>query len=180
MLRANPPTKHRTIFVVGRYGLFATQGLDRGHEKYIQFAGARVDMPSSERYTVLAQTLDTTLTQLTELPNTQVVFMHQVPEFDFPPTSCYYHVAIPFIATPPQICSTPRATIDAFFAPYKTTVATVLARYPRVAQYDPMPLFCTDRDCAVVVAGTRMYNDTNHVSVAGAHRIAVALSAQFP
>ena len=180
MLRANPPTKHRTIFVVGRYGLFATQGLDRGHEKYIQFAGARVDMPSSERYTVLAQTLDTTLTQLTELPNTQVVFMHQVPEFDFPPTSCYYHVAIPFIATPPQICSTPRATIATFFAPYKTAVATVLARYPRVAQYDPMPLFCTDRDCAVVVAGTRMYNDTNHVSVAGAHRIAVALSAQFP
>jgi peptidoglycan/LPS O-acetylase OafA/YrhL len=180
MLQANPPTQRRTVVIVGRYGLFATQGLDRGHEKYIQFAGARIDLTSTERYTVLSQTLDNTLKQLTELPNTHVVFVHQVPEFNFPPTSCYYHVTIPFIATPPQICSTPRATIDTFFAPYKTTVASVLARYPSVAQYDPMPLFCSARDCAVVVADTRMYNDTNHVSVAGARRIAVAIATQFP
>jgi peptidoglycan/LPS O-acetylase OafA/YrhL len=181
MLETQASTRHRTIFVLGRYSMLQTGDLnpDERRRRYLQLAGPRQALSDTQRATVLADALYETLRRLSALPNTTVVFVHQVPELDFSPKQCYYN---PLRALPNSTltCTTAHATVTQFFAPYKAAIAPVLARLPAVKVYDPMPLFCDGTTCATLDKNHYWYLDATHVSVAGAQRIAADLYTRFP
>ena len=181
MLETQVSTRHRTIFVLGRYSMLQTGDLnpDERRRRYLQLAGPRQELSDSQRATVLADALYETLRRLSALPNTTVVFVHQVPELDFSPKQCYYN---PLRALPNSTltCTTAHATVTQFFAPYKAALAPVLARLPAVKVYNPMPLFCDGTTCAALDKNHYWYLDATHISVAGAQRIAADLYTRFP
>jgi lysophospholipase L1-like esterase len=147
--------------------------------RYLQRAGPRQELSDSQRATVLADALSETLQRLSALPNTTVVFVHQVPEHNFSPKQCYYN---PLRALPNSTltCTTNQTTVTQFFAPYKAALAPVLAQLPAVKVYDPLPLFCDGTTCATLDKNHYWYFDATHVSVAGAQRIAADLYTRFP
>jgi peptidoglycan/LPS O-acetylase OafA/YrhL len=181
MLESQASTRHRTIFVLGRYSMLQTGDLNPAERRrrYLQLAGPRQVLSDSQRATVLADALDETLRRLSALPNTTVVFVHQVPEHNFSPKQCYYN---PLRSLPNSTltCTTNQATVTQFFAPYKAALAPVLARLPAVKVYDPLPLFCDGTTCATLDKNHYWYFDATHVSVAGAQRIAADLYTRFP
>lgn len=179
---ANQSSTHpRTIFVVGRYSMIQTRDLNPAERRrrYLQFAGPRIELSDEQRATVFADAMQQTLAYLRTLPNTKVVFVHQVPELDFSPTKCYYHPLRQFSSTATQ-CHTARATIEAFFAPYKQAIAPVLAKFPDIDVYDPMPLFCDDSTCYALDNNRFWYFDATHIAIAGSQRIANELYQRYP
>ncbi len=181
LLESQNSTRHRTIFVLGRYSMIQTRNLNASDQwrRYLQLAGPRQELSDSQRATILADALSETLQRLSALPNTTVVFVHQVPELDFSPKQCYYN---PLRVLPHSTitCTTNQATVTQFFAPYKAALAPVLARHPAVQVYDPLPLFCDGTTCAAFDKNHFWYNDATHISIAGAQRIAADLYARFP
>ncbi len=181
MLETQAHTRHRTIFVLGRYSMIQTGDLNPNERRrrYLQLAGPRQELSDSQRATVFADAFSETLRRLSALPNTTVVFVHQVPELDFSPKQCYYN---PLRVLPQSTitCTTDQATVTQFFAPYKSAIAPVLAQLPTVKVYDPLPLFCNGKTCAALDKNHFWYIDATHVSVAGAQRIAADLYARFP
>ena len=181
MLESQASTRHRTIFVLGRYSMLQTGDLNSNERRrrYLQLAGPRQELSDRQRATVLADALSETLRRLSALPNTTVVFVHQVPEHDFSPKQCYYN---PLRSLPNSTitCATDQATVTQFFAPYKAAMAPVLARLPAVKVYDPLPLFCDGTTCAALTNNRFWYIDATHVSVAGAQRIAADIYTRFP
>lgn len=180
-LAAQPSTRPRTIFVVGRYSMLQTRDLNptERRRRYLQLAGPRTELDDTQRAQVFADAMAQTLTYLGTLPNTTVVFVHQVPELDFSPNKCYYNPLQIFSRTTNQ-CQTPRATIDAFFAPYKQVIGPVLASFPEVKVYDPMPLFCDATTCYAQNNNDFWYFDATHIAIAGSQRIANELYQRYP
>jgi peptidoglycan/LPS O-acetylase OafA/YrhL len=181
MLETQASARHRTIFVLGRYSVIQTHSHNASDTRhwYLQRTGSRQTLSDSQRATVLADALFETLQRLSALPNTTVVFVHQVPELDFSPKQCYYN---PLRALPHSTltCTTAHATVTQFFALYKAALAPVLARLPAVQVYDPLPLFCDGTTCAALDKNHYWYNDATHISIAGAQRIATDLYTRFP
>ena len=181
MLATQDSTRHRTIFVLGRYSMLQTSDLNPNEQRrrYLQLSGPRQQLSDSQRATVFADAFADTLRRLRALPNTTVVFVQQVPELDFSPKQCYYN---PLRAFPNSTitCTTAQATVTQFFAPYTAAITPVLAQLPAIKVYDPMPLFCDGTTCAALDHTHFWYIDATHVSVAGAQRIATDLYARFP
>jgi peptidoglycan/LPS O-acetylase OafA/YrhL len=181
MLETHASTRHRTIFVLGRYSVIQTHGHNANDNRhwYLQRTGPRQALSDSQRATIFADALDETLQRLSVLPNTTVVFVHQVPELDFVPKQCYYN-PLRALSYSTLTCTTTQAKVTQFFAPYKAALAPVLARLPAVKIYDPLPLFCDGTICAALDKNHYWYNDATHISVAGAQRIAADLYTRFP
>ena len=180
-LAAQPSTRPRTVFVVGRYSMLQTRDLNptERRRRYLQLAGPRTELDDTQRAQVFADAMAQTLAYLGTLPNTTVVFVHQVPELDFSPNKCYYNPLqlIPGTTNP---CHTPRATIETFFAPYKQAIEPVLATLPDVQVYDPMPLFCDATTCYAQNENNFWYFDATHIAIAGSQRIANELYQRYP
>jgi peptidoglycan/LPS O-acetylase OafA/YrhL len=181
MLETQASARHRTIFVLGRYSVIQTHSHNASDTRhwYLQRTGPRQALSDSQRATILAAALSETLQRLSALPNTTVVFVHQVPELDFSPKQCYYN---PLRALPHSTltCTTTQAKVTQFFALYKAALTPVLARLPAVKVYDPLPLFCDGTTCAALDKNHYWYNDATHISIAGAQRIAADLYTRFP
>ena len=172
-------TNHRVVVLVSRYSFMEPDVADTPLSKqvYFQFAGPRQPSDRINRDDVFRQGLRNTLDRLTTLPNTTVVFMHQVPELNFAPQSCNRWQ----IVHPNQReCTIARQTVDTYFARYKANAATVLSDYPTVIQYDPMTQMCDATVCTVIHEAISWYHDTNHVSPAGAKIITTELWKRFP
>jgi hypothetical protein len=173
-LRDNPPAHHRTILLAGRFvALEPSSNIVSDRRGYYQFSGPRVPASAVNLDTVFQTGLQRTLTALTTLPNTSVVFVDQVPELDFMPMNCNRLQLFHSLAD--STCTTPQQPIMQAFVRYKNNVSAVLANYPTVHRYDPMNALCHNNQCAIMTNGYALYIDTNHLTSYGASLVAADL-----
>lgn len=166
-LRANPPAHHRTILIAGRFvALEPSSNVIADRRGFYQFSGPRLDANTVDLDTVFQTGLQRTLTALTALPNTSVVFVDQVPELDFMPMNCNRLQLLHSLAN--STCTTPQSPITQAFGRYKRNATTVLGHFPMVRRYDPMQALCHNNQCAIMTNGFALYNDTNHLTTYGA------------
>ena len=166
-LRNNPPTHHRTILLAGRFvAIEVSKNYFADRRGHFQFSGPRISDGMVDLDAVFQTGLQRTLTALTALPNTSVVFIDQVPELDFMPMNCNRLQLFQSLAN--STCTTPQQPIDGMFMRYKTNATAVLAKYPMVQRYDPMKVLCADNQCTIMANGNALYMDTNHLTPFGA------------
>ncbi len=179
LLRTQSTPNKRVIVLVSRYSYIEENLSDTALSKQVHFqlAGPRQPPEAVDRNQVFQQGLRNTLAVLTTLPNTTVVFMHQVPELNFTPESCNRWQ---LFRTQQRECTISRQVVDTLFMAYKTNTAIVLNDYPMVAQYDPMTKMCTATSCTVIHNDVSWYFDTNHVSSVGSELISTDLWQKFP
>jgi hypothetical protein len=101
MLATQDSSRHRTIFVLGRYSMLQTGDLNPNERRrrYLQLMGARQQLSDSQRATVFADAFADTLRRLSTFPNTTVVFVpDKSPSSTFRPnnviTTRYAHYPI--------------------------------------------------------------------------------------
>ena len=166
-LRDNPPAHHRTIILAGRFvAIEPSNNIFADRRGYYQFSGPRMESNAVNLDTVFQKGLQRTLTALTTLPNTSVVFVDQAPELDFMPMNCNRLQLFHSLAD--STCTTPQSPIMQAFVRYKRNATTVLAQYPMVRRYDPMNALCSNNQCAIMTNGNAIYLDTNHLTTFGA------------
>jgi hypothetical protein len=169
-LRANPPAHHRTILLAGRFvALEPSSNVLSDRRGYYQFSGPRVPASTVNLDVVFQTGLHRTMTALTSLPNTSVVFIDQVPELDFMPMNCNRLQLFHSLAD--STCTTPKQPIVNAFMRYKNNVSTVLGQFPMVRRYDPMNVLCRADQCAIMTNGYALYIDTNHLTTYGANLV---------
>jgi len=169
-LRANPPAHHRTILLAGRFvALEPSSNVLSDRRGYYQFSGPRVPTNTVNLDVVFQTGLQRTMTALTTLPNTSVVFIDQVPELDYMPMNCNRLQLFHSLAD--STCTTPQQPIVHAFMRYKNNVSTVLGQFPMVRRYDPMNALCHNDQCAIMTNGYALYIDTNHFTAYGANLV---------
>ena len=172
-LATHPSKNHRVILLIGRYSKIQSKESD-----HYQMTGSYQDSALVDVDAVFRQGLTNVLTQLTQLPNTTVVLVHQVPEISVVPQHCT-RLQIIYGANATN-CSVPRASIDTMFAHYKAVFAPVLAHFPMVQQYNPMDVLCTTDTCAIIQDNQRIYRDDNHVATYGATLVTNRIWERYP
>lgn len=172
-LATYPSKNHRVILLIGRYSKIQSKEGD-----HYQMTGSYQDSALVDVDAVFRQGLTNVLTQLTQLPNTTVVLVHQVPEISVVPQHCT-RLQIIYGANATN-CSVPRASIDTMFAHYKAVFAPVLAHFPMVQQYNPMDVLCTADTCAIIQDNQRIYRDDNHVATYGATLVTNRIWERYP
>jgi len=169
-LRANPPAHHRTILLAGRFiALEPSSNVLSDRRGYYQFSGPRIPASMVNLDVVFQTGLHRTMTALTSLPNTSVVFIDQVPELDYMPMNCNRLQLFHSLAD--STCITPQQPIINAFMRYKNNVSTVLGQFPMVRRYDPMNVLCRADECAIMTNGYALYIDTNHLTTYGANLV---------
>lgn len=183
-MKMHTTKNHRVILLFARYSWLNESNLVNGPQR---FDRTYVKITDRNHHTMLLdvdaafrQGLTNVLTQLTLLPNTTVVFVHQVPENGL--------VALPkncnrlqkFYGAQATNCDNPRQPIDVAFAHYKTVAGAVLAQFPTVQQYDPMDVLCVEDACITIQNNHRIYKDDNHVSRYGATIVTNQIWARYP
>jgi len=175
---------HRVILLFARYSWLNANTLVNGPQR---FDRTNVQITDANQHTVLLdvdaafrQGLTNVLMQLTQLPNTTVVFVHQVPETGVSvlPKNC--NRLQMFYSTQAANCSNSRQPIDGAFAHYKAVAGPVLALFPTVQQYDPMDALCDVAVCITIQDNHRIYTDNNHVSSYGATLVTTQIWARYP
>lgn len=132
------------------------------------------------RAEVFEHALDDTLRTLTAAGK-RVVFLHGVPELDFHARECIAWHPNRFISrTPRPSCATARALAEARMAEVRPLLGHVLARFPQVAQFDPVPLMCDAAACYGKRDGLLLYRDDDHLSLEGSYWLARRMEAQLP
>lgn len=173
-LVANPPAHHRTIFLAGRFvALEPSSNVIADRRGYYQLSGPRLPARSIDLDNVFQTGLRRTMSALTSLPNTRVVFIDQVPELDFMPMNCNRFQLVKALSA--STCTTPQQPITQAFVRYKHNVTSVLADFPMVRRYDPMSVLCSNAQCDIMTNGYALYIDTNHLSPYGASVVAADL-----
>lgn len=109
----------------------------------------------------------------------QVVFLIDWPELGVNPEGCVGQRPLQFSRPAERSdCSNPRAVVAARQAVYRTLVARLQQRHPRLAVHDPLPVFCDDAACRGVRDGHVLYFDDDHVNAIGAARVLEGLLAR--
>ncbi|MGJ3259845.1 MAG: acyltransferase family protein [Rhodospirillales bacterium] len=131
-----------------------------------------------------------TFAWLSGLEHKRVIFMIDVPELGID-QGCnrgkkkleLFGVTIGDLVTNDKAveCKIPRAEYEARGGRYKALVKRVAAEFPKIEVFDPTSLLC-DRDfCYGHVEGVGyIYSDPDHLSEAGSHYVAAALSKVLP
>ena len=183
-MKMHTSKQHRVILLFARYSWLDSTTLVNGPQR---FDRTNVKIIDSNKHTILLdvdatfrQGLTNVLTQLTLLPNTTVVFVHQVPENGLValPKNCNRLQKI--YGAQATNCDNPRQPIDVAFAHYKRVTGAVLAQFPTVQQYDPMDALCDEDACITILNNYRIYEDNNHVSSYGATLLTNQIWARYP
>ncbi len=110
----------------------------------------------------LKRTLD-----LLEARGLRVIFVHQVPELGFNPSSCLRHELLG-VGRPRPLCGVSRNAVEARQAQYRKIVADILVNYPGVRVIDPLEALCDKATCYAIRDGVVLYEDDNHLTADGA------------
>ena len=104
----------------------------------------------------------------------RVMLVSGVPELGFLPAECI--IARPFgLRTLRTPCAVPRNEVDRRNAPYRDVVREVAGRNPSLELFDATALFCDARRCGAVRDGRLLYQDGNHLTLAGSRIVAARL-----
>lgn len=182
-IAANPAI--HTVFLGGRWMLYLT-GREQKHpvghisEEPLVMADDPQGLQALSRTEVVRRGLEATLTRLLA-SGKKVVFMHAVPELPYNARECLSWSPNRFVvrAVRPECTAEQRIMLQRS-AEFRPVLADVLARYPQVAQFDPVPLLCDGQNCHGRMEGALLYRDDDHLSFAGSRWIARQMRAKLP
>ena len=105
----------------------------------------------------------------------RVIIVTGVPEIGFLPAECLVGrpLGLRRVKAP---CALPRTSVDARATGYRTLLAAVAARNPPLAVFDATPLFCDASLCHAARGSQLLYQDGNHLTLAGSRIVARALT----
>jgi peptidoglycan/LPS O-acetylase OafA/YrhL len=178
-LHTEPALRPRIIVVVGRFTSIASTALNpNNHERIsVQDAGPRHDLTMAERTTVVSAGIHDLIAPLSQLPNTRVIVVRQVPEFDFTPNNC---MRLASLTGDNTFCRTPRARIQAHAQSGDALINQALAGLEHVTLYDPWPLWCDRTSCSPIDDQQQLvYRDSHHLNDVGGIRMAKQLIQQL-
>ena len=111
--------------------------------------------------------LEHTLTRLTAAGK-RVVFVLDTPELDFDPSTCVRRPVQFSLRSP---CVVPRAKVERRLTRAETRILAVLARYPDVKVFNPLPFLCDAQNCYARRDGEFMYADRDHLTPDGSRYV---------
>lgn len=173
-----------TVFLGGRWMAYASGRELRDPADYVSdetlVLPDRSGSAEMSRAQVFEVALEDTLRRLTAAGK-RVVFLHAVPELPFNARECVAWNPNRFVSrTPRPDCRVSRAQSDARGAEFRPLLARILARYPQVAVFDPVPLMCDDVACYGRRDGMLLYRDDDHLSLDGSYWLGRRMAAQLP
>jgi peptidoglycan/LPS O-acetylase OafA/YrhL len=107
--------------------------------------------------------------------NKSVIFVIDNPHIDFDPRSCLKGRPIRLHSKPRVPCAIPRSQFDREAQAYRDVVLSVLHDYPKVKVFDSAAYLCDERWCWASKDGLPLYEDSNHLGLAGSRLIAKEL-----
>jgi hypothetical protein len=101
-----------------------------------------------------------------------VYLMIDVPELPFSPRDCIREAA-----TGIGDCVLPRKSINSRQSGLRNIVSGLVAKWPTLRIFDPLPIVCGTGDCVPVRTNFSYYADSHHISVRGSQIIDRSLLA---
>ncbi|MFM0191075.1 acyltransferase family protein [Paraburkholderia nemoris] len=152
-----------------------TGGFDYGQGGYIRLVaagGGRTNPTLGQRdeesnLDVYLAGLERTLGRLTAAGK-HVVFVLDTPELDFDPNACVRRPVQFSVRSP---CAVPRAKVEKRLRAVQTRIRAVLARFPDVKVFNPVPLLCDSQNCYARQGGEFMYADRDHLTFDGSRYV---------
>jgi len=109
----------------------------------------------------------------------KVFFIIENPTLDFDPHRCLRSRFLLWDLE--RSCSISKDDYLAEHSAYRGVVAQVLREFPNVTAFDPSEYICSDKTCSAKIANEVLYDDRDHLSVAGARFLASRLvKIMFP
>jgi peptidoglycan/LPS O-acetylase OafA/YrhL len=102
----------------------------------------------------------------------QVSYLLEVPELGFQPVGC---VERPHWIRPAQGCEVTRRDVDERQSAYRAMVRELESQAPGFTVLDPFPLLCDSLRCRAADGETLLYEDDDHLSIAGSRLLAARL-----
>jgi hypothetical protein len=96
--------------------------------------------------------------------NKNVIFIYDIPYLPFSLNSC---LPSPLFNEISPGCKLSRAQFEEGNSDYIKASKTVLAKYPQVKTYDPIPTMCDQNWCYIYKDGMYLYSDDHHFSLKG-------------
>ncbi len=173
-----------TVFLGGRWVAYITGRELKDPPNYKSDERLTLpDEPGAEQFNrqeVFAHALDDSLRRLTAAGK-RVIFLYSVPELPFNSRECITWNPNRFVnRTPRPDCQVSRAVNDARTAEYRPLLDSVLAKYPQVLTFDPMPLMCDDTACYGRQDGKLLYRDDDHLSFDGSSWLGEHMAPALP
>ncbi len=182
-IAANPNI--HTVFLAGRWMLYLTgreQKHPAGHlsEEPLVTTDDPHGTRNLSRAEVVQRGLEASLNRLSA-QGKKIVFLHAVPELPYNARECLSWSPNRFVsrAVRPD-CTADQRIMEQRAAEFRPVLARVLARYPHVAQFDPVPLLCDGTHCYGRKEGLLLYRDDDHLSLDGSLWIARQMRTQLP
>ncbi|WP_322068592.1 acyltransferase family protein [Paraburkholderia bannensis] len=111
--------------------------------------------------------LERTLGKLTAAGKS-VVFVLDTPELDFDPNTCVRRPVQISVRSP---CAVPRAKVEQRLEATQMRIRAVLAKFPAVKVFNPLPLLCDASNCYARQGAEFLYADRDHLSADGSRYI---------
>lgn len=181
------PTEHahRYIVLVGRFAIIEPNSLNSnaGANGVLLLPNVSATETKNNLQTIIDIGLRNTLTEIVDLPNTTVIFVHQVPELQFTPKNCARLVNIMqqnTSAATQAICQTSQNDVTTHFQRYRNAVDEVLGDFPSVKSFVADELFCDKTSCYPSLNGEWAYMDHHHLNLFGATKVSQSLISKYP
>jgi peptidoglycan/LPS O-acetylase OafA/YrhL len=121
----------------------------------------------TDPYLLFQNGMRKTLQRLTDAQK-NIVFVLDIPELEFEPIAC---VTRPWrlqgeMAKMP--CAVPRLQVEKRQQKYQEIIAPVLAEFPNVTVWNPLPALCDESYCWAIKEQKMLYRDNNHLNETGA------------
>lgn len=145
---------------------------ESGYIRLVAASGARAGPTAGRRddessLDVYLAGLERTLSRLTAAGK-HVVFVLDTPELDFDPNTCVRRPVQFSVRSP---CAVPRAKVERRLTGVQTRILAVLARFPDVKVFNPVPHLCDAQNCYARQGGEFMYADRDHLSPDGSRYV---------
>jgi peptidoglycan/LPS O-acetylase OafA/YrhL len=111
--------------------------------------------------------LERTLIQL-RTAGKRVIFVLDTPELDFDPRTCVRRPVQISVRSP---CAVPRAKVEQRLSGAQKRIFAVLAGFPDVKVFNPVPLLCDRQNCYARRGGEFMYTDRDHLTSDGSRYV---------
>lgn len=108
-----------------------------------------------------------TLRRLTDAQK-NVVFVLDIPELEFEPLSCQQRPWRLNGELAKEPCTVPRLQVEKRQQKYQEIIAPVLAEFPNVTVWNPLPALCDETYCWAIKEQKMLYRDNNHLNETGA------------
>lgn len=129
--------------------------------------GQAAPPPAAANLDVYLGALERTLGKLTAAGK-NVVFVLDTPELDFDPNTCVRRPVQISVRSP---CAVPRAKVEQRLNATQTRIRMVLAKFPAVKVFNPVPLLCDASNCYARQGTEFLYADRDHLSADGSRYI---------